>query len=723
MRRAVLQALGALDTYRYGVDTYDASKLGLGTLIYQRTGAANEDKFAGPAAIGLARPMEQTTAIASQFPWAMQWQNDTDGELDWVFLADLSAVAATRRINAYTYNRRLSAWAWKGFVTVTFPVGTNITVRGFRMTYDKITDSSNGSPSGSASVSGTAITFNGVTPKTDGACVGNRIGFGSNDPTQISTWYELSALASDGSGTLSTDAGVVAAGPFVIEDLRCVMACTNATAANGGLFVVKGLNFDRFDSVGGTVPAAVTTDNIRACYWLADAASVLNQTALGVAMEEKTAWNSQMVYVPDTVANQVVYKYNIRAALAGSPGLAAGKSLDAFQFKTGNGGVVTGAPTQLNNARIATLNHGPHSGVPALYYTTATRIYAAPLSGITPGSTTWLSSGSVMTENPPGGVATFAATGAMGSLEYSSLLDKLIIATSATQRNYVTQFRTDAGQLDRIFGVNTFQIDQSTEDATATPIPSQTGGAYTLWSEGGMLYIATAGTTAITNRLYAVPLSADWEYAATTNARLVLPEMSCPEIDKFVQFFADAVQVVGGASGKNLGLNTEPFRMYYRTSGITDNSGSWTLLDSTGMASIAGTATVQLMIEFRTIGTLMIPARILNVGVIYDDVSPSDYWQGSAGKSSVAASQFAFRQAQDYGTTVPRLKIRLFNSITGALLDTDDTTTAAGTWERSTDGTTFVAWTNADRTNETTYIRWTPAAISAVPVTPVLTEY
>src|SRR3972149_838216 len=70
MRRAVIQQLGSLPTYRYGVETYDPDKLGLGPLIFQYTGAGNEDKFAGPLKVGLARPMEQSTAIASQYPWA-----------------------------------------------------------------------------------------------------------------------------------------------------------------------------------------------------------------------------------------------------------------------------------------------------------------------------------------------------------------------------------------------------------------------------------------------------------------------------------------------------------------------------------------------------------------------------------------------------------------------------------------------------------------------------
>ena len=167
--RAIIQQISSLSTYRYGVDSYDSTKLGLGRLIYQQTGSG-EAGFAGPVIKSVARPMEQTTTIASQFPWAMQWQNNTAGELDWVFLADLATAAATRRINAYIFNRRTAVWTWQGFVTVTFPTATAYTIRGFRMTYDmEIT--------GTVAVSGTAVTGTNTLFQTNTVAVGNRIGF------------------------------------------------------------------------------------------------------------------------------------------------------------------------------------------------------------------------------------------------------------------------------------------------------------------------------------------------------------------------------------------------------------------------------------------------------------------------------------------------------------------------------------------------------------------
>jgi hypothetical protein len=705
--RSVITNFGGLSTYRYGVDSYDSTKLGLGPLIYQRTGVGNEDKFIGPAAISVARPMEQSTAIPGVFPWAMRWQNDVDGEIDWIFLADNAAAAATRRIVAYTYNRRLSEWTWKGFILITFPSATNYIIRGMRMTYDL-------EYTGTIEVSGTTVTGTSTLFSTNKVCVGNRIGFGSTDPTEITTWYQISGVGSDTGITLSASAGTISSGTsYVIEDLRCVLANTNATTTNGGLFVIKGLSFDAFSTFGTAIPAATTVDNIRASYWLADASTVTNTVSLGLGIAPKTSPTSQFVYVLDTIANPIVFKYNIRANLT----VASGKSTDAFVYKTGAGGALTGAASQLNNGRLATAGHGTHSGIETLYFTTTTRVYAAPTSGITTGSTTWLSSGSIMTEVPPGGASTFSAGGVMQSIEYIGAIDKFVICSSTSPtRSYITEYRTDASQLDRIFGCDIKQIDQSGADSSTAPIPSMSGASYSSWGEGGLCYLCTTGITAILNRMYAVPFGADWEYTGITNSRAITPEITLTDCEKFVAIIASQVQVLGtgGSSGHNLGLNTEPFRIYYRTSGISDDSGSWTLLDSSGLFTDTGTSTIQLMFEFKTIGTLNLPARICNAAVLYKDSSTDDEWLGSQIASDVPSATFGFYFKAAYGSVVPRLRFTVKDSDSGSILYTDDSITQDGTWEKSTDGgSNWVSYNTTDRGNATTYVRIQPSSIAS----------
>jgi hypothetical protein len=715
---ASIVRLGSLSSYRYGTDTYDSTKLGLGPMIEQYAGTG-ESAFVGPIPTAVARPMEQSTTIASAFPWAMRWQNNAAGEIDWIFFADNSAAAATRRINAYTFNRRTSVWTWIGFVTVTFPTATAYTIRGIRMTYELET-------TGTVAVSGTAVTGTSTLFSTNKVCVGNRIGFGSTDPTAITTWYEISAIGSDTSITLTATAGTVTAGSaYVIEDLRCIMTTTNATTTNGGLHVIKGLQLGLFSNVGGTVPAAVSTDNIRACYWLADAATVLNITSFGMGIAaSRVNATTHYVYVLDTLANPIVYKYNIRAALT----LASGKDTTSLVLKTGSGGALTGTPSQNNNGRLAVLGHGPHSGVEALYFTTTTRIYATPTTNITSASITWLSNGTTATEVPPGGINTFAATANLASLEYLTTIDKFAIVSNATTtpfRSYVTQYRTDAGQWDRLWGIDTRQIDQGTADASTTPIATLSGAAYSVFEVGGLMYVATLGGTAILNRIYAIPICADWEYTATTKCYAVLPAIDTSLASKITNIFANDVQVLGGATTLNLGLPTEPFRLSYRTAGITDDSGSWTAVNSVGQITQDGATQTQLRIEFRTIGTLGIPARICAVGVIFQDNSTDGHYQPSVAYSSITNSQFAWRFSTAFGSTVPKMRIRLYDAVSGGLLVDDDSVTQSGSWQKSTDnGSTWGAYNTTDVANTTTYIRFTPASLgSGIKVRALLTQF
>jgi hypothetical protein len=686
--------------------------------MYQQSGVAPSDNFCGPLPIAVSRPMEASTAIPYSFPWAMRWSEATDDQIDWIFQADIANAATTRRLGMWRYNRINGELIYDGFLTITFPgTSENKTIRGLRMSYDKYS-------TGTVGVSGTAVTGSGTAWLTNRCCVGNRIGFGSTDPTAITTWYEISAMGSDTGITLSTSAGTVTAGtPYVIEDLRAYLLITSVTTSLGGLYVLKGLNRSHFTPAGGTVPAATTVDNIKAAYFLKDAATGTALAGFGMGLEDAISKTSRMCWVMHTLANPIMIKYDVYAALT----VASGSTTSALQFVTGAGGAVTGTISQLNNGRIANASHGPGSGTTCIYFTTTTRVYrTSALSGITAAQINWLADN--MTEVPPGGVNTFAAGGGMSSIEYSAVIDKFLIMSSGAAgiRSYITEYRTDGGQLDRILFVDYKQIDQGGADSSITPVPSQLVAAFAVWIEGGMLYASRFGTTAVLNQFYAIPIGADWEYIATSNSRMHTPKIATPNCKSYIRAFVNAVQVVGGATGKNLGLQPEPFRLQFRTSGIDDNSGAWTPLDDTmDLAGVGGAAYIQFRLEFR-MGNLLIPARLLNWGILYNDNTMSDYCQGSSNiGTDLTNKRFGFRHAVAYGTAVPRLKIELYDAESGSSLGTDDSTTLAWTWEKSTNaGGAWGAYNSTDRANADTYIRVTPTSLADnIKVRAELTEY
>lgn len=471
--------------------SYDQDYINLGTLCVKATGSGTNNWVGPIPGTTVARPAQQTVAMPGAFPSVYRW-SDT---IDWVFFADVAAAAATRRVQLWTYTRGASpTFTYKGTVTCTPAPSTNHTIRGFvASVYTHST--------GTVAVSGTAVTGTSTLFSTDRIAVGARIGFGSTDPTQITTWYDITAIASDTGITINTSAGTVAGGTaYVIEEIRLYMATTNATATNGGLFVTKGLNFNTFTDAGTTVAAAVSTDNVRACYWLADASTVTNTVAGGLALDAPASNTSHDAYVVNGTTSLIIYKYNVRAALT----VATGKSTNAFVLATGTQ-AVTGTAQQDSGLEIATTSSGTGSGVKSLYLTTSTRIYRAAVTNITSGNTTWQSDNII--EQPTGTSNTIPLSNTMREITYSSIVDRFYVTTNALQ-TYALQYDTGSTQWGNTFGVNNFAVHPNAVDSNAPFIPSVTLLPLSVGNAGGILYLVRNTTTVTSNQCYALPLGA-----------------------------------------------------------------------------------------------------------------------------------------------------------------------------------------------------------------------
>lgn len=686
------------------ISNYDSAKTNLGDNIKQYSGLTMEENFAGPAIIGMARPMEQSTPIAVAYPHVITY-SDT---IDWVFLVENGTAAATRRVVFYEYNKEKSIFNWKGFITLTFPAITAHTVRGFRVVRELYT-------TGTISATGTAVTGSGSGWKTDRMSAGCRIGIGSTDPQQVTEWVEISAINTDTSITLVTPLSNTygASTPYVIEDLIIITTTTNATTTNGGLFITKGISKEIFTPIGTTIPAATTVDNIRAVYWLGDASTVTNITACGAAIQPKSSWTSAQVFVLNGVA---VYVYNFRKALT----LAAGKDITALTIKTGNQ-AVTGVISVANNGRIGTLNHGPSSGIESLYFVTTTRCYRSSISSITNGSTSWQSD--VMSEVPPGGVTTYLATGGLSSCEIANDIDRLVIASTGAggNRSYVTKYNTVGDPFDFIFLNDDKQQDQSSSDGGGVPHPSILVSTMSIWSENGVLYLARLGTSASLNQIYTLPIGAHQTFALANNEVLITPKFDISDSNKLYNLSVKAIRKLGSDT---FSLPTEPFKSYYRTSGIDDNTGGWILLNDYGDLSGVVGSQIQFCFTFKVLGTTCIPSRVLGLSMTYEDNKTDSHYEPSVGNSSISNRIFAYRQGTNWASNIPDLRIRLYNAVTGSLiLDDSVLASAYGIFEYSNNGgATWLAWNpSADATSN--YIRYTATSLpNGVRIRALLTQ-
>jgi hypothetical protein len=686
--------------------SYNQDAIGLGEWIGKSSGANPQDNYCGPQATVL-RPMEAPTAIAVANPHVVPWSSNEYQ----VYAVENSTAAATRRLIMSTYNKTTGAWAWNGFITITFPTATvGFVARGLRMVLDRYT-------TGTVAVAATAVTGTGSTWVTERLAVGARIGFGSTNPSAITTWYQITAIGSETGITIGASAGTIAAGtPYVIEDYTALIATTNTTATNGGLQMVRGLNPGIFIPAGTSIAAAVSTDKLRACYWLKDAATLTNTAMDGVALGPKISATEQYVYCVDGASTSAkIFKYNFRAPLT----VATGASVNAWVLTTG-AQVVTGNISATNNGRLATLGHGPGSGVECLYFVTASRVYRVPTASILSGSTTFIADS--MTEVPYGGTSTFAASAALSSLEVMDNLDRLLIMGGVGGKSYVTTYRTDGGQFEYNFLVNDYQIDQSAADASTVPHPNIGATVLSAWSEGGMLFLCRNGTAATTNQMYALANKSDYYYSGATNDYLVSPRIATPNAKKLSKLYTTNLSVVGG---ERLGSPPEPYKVFVRTAGISDDSGSWgSPISADGdISGVAPGSHIQVAFSFRSFGWMCVPARILGFGVTYEDTSSLSNYQFSATLSIAASKQFAWRFSTAFGTAVPTLQVQLYDAQTGGLLLTDSTVAPTGTWEKSTNsGGAWSAYNTTDLANTTTYIRYTPASLADnIVVRPVLT--
>jgi hypothetical protein len=640
---------------------------------------------------------------------------------------------------------------------------------------------------------GIAAGANAISAAGLSSGLGPRIGFGSTDPTQITQWYQIGRITSDTSINLVTSPGVIAAGtPYVIEELRFVWTLTNATAINGGLFLLKGVGYMDFTTAGNLFPTIATAvDNQRGVYWLSDAGTtagtnvVTNTSPCGCAIVPEVNKGLHYAYVIDGTGSTFVkvFRYNLRATGT----ITAGKMLMTLAYTTAgtvtvSSGVVSGSGTAftavmigmkigfgstspalittwyeiasytsgtsitltnltvnvgagsayiidsadvistatqlvtgtisaLNNGRVGTLRHGAGKDVPSLYFVTTSRIYRAAISGIFAGNLDWISDN--RPEIPPGSITTFPLTTALNTIEISDAIDRLIVLTTGTTafKQYVTRYPAVAGdQFDRVFGLDDKQIDQSTADSSA-PIHFNTNSLPTsVWSQNGIAHIIKHIVASTSCQMYALPLGAHWYYTEFSDERVITPAMQTPDCISFKRMMTSVVDHLGSEEFR---LPTASILSYYRTNGITDNSGSWIPVPEDGnLNGLSPASEIQFMFEFTTISLLGIPGRLMSVAVLYEDYSTESHYQPSSGKTIEASKQFSWRFATAFGTTVPTLRVRLFDAVTGGLLVDDNTATPLGTFDKTIDGgSNWITYNTTDKSNEITYIRYVPATL------------
>lgn len=691
---------------------YDSTKTMLGSLMRQVTsgtsGANNYVTVGMPPIINIGEIANTTYA----FPCVRKKPGYTDVYL--VFVAQNSGAAQTRTLGLFEFNSTNLTVVWKGFITMNSGVAGNKTVRGFEAYIYTHTD-------GTVAVSGTTVTGTSTTFSASRIAAANagvggaRIGFGSTNPSQITAWYEISSIASDTSLTLKTSvpSNINAGTAYVIEEIRLAVACTNATATNAAIHLIKGLNYDTFAQAGTTISDAVSTDNLCATYTIRDSNATLGiQTIVGIGADETATSTTQHdlyllnIGTPDAATAARIYKFNMRAALT----VASGISTTPYLFRTGIY-TITGTVTQLNNGKIFTVSHGAASGVKSMFFTTTTRIYRIPISSIADSVTNFVSDFAI--ENVPGGNnINYSTTSSLSSVDYVPTVDRIIVNTGNNRFGfYIGQYDTTGSvAFDKLFGghVNRLKLAATPSGSVNGLFPSTTS---TFWCEDTWLFTIPNSTTNGLNWFGIFPIGADGFYAQTTLQRIITPKLATTDATKLYRSYVDTNEYAGSYP---LGFPTESYEVFYRTSGINDNTGSWSTVPLNGdLTGVSPGTHIQFMFELDVLGEMCVPPQIFSVACVYEDGSQDSHYQPSLTKSSAANRRFAWRQVALWGYTngIPNLRIRLYNADTGYLvLDDNINSSAYGTFEYSADGSTWNAWDDS-QDEVGYYIRYTATSL------------
>lgn len=689
------------------VASYTSSLTSIGTLFRQYSGSGASSNYISPRAT-LYSSLPEVSTFTTAYPHVYKWSD----RYYWIFTADVSTAAATRRVVLYQYDKYSESVGLVGNIllnfTTTAGAKTSRSIRG--LVYEHTT--------GSVECPNTVnITGSGTQFVSEGLSVGARIGFGTTDPTEVSTWYNIASIASNTALTIDLPVSLSAATPYVAEEIRIAYLTTNATAASGGLHLVKGLNYSTFQGAT-TINEATTVDNQRAIYFLRDNAVNNNSVAYGIGVDAEVSKTQHDCYVlnADSTTSARIYKYNLRAPLT----VLNGASLSAFQFKT-IGATTTGTIQTAANGRVFTVRHGVASNIKSFWFATTTRIYRCAVTDITNSGSAHLTD--AMIEVPPGSTTTYPANANMWQVDYSDSIDRLVISTAAAPfRIYVTQYKTDGSQFEKSILPDVGRLKSSTTSADVGLIPSSRALAHNLWTEDGILFTIPASTTAGINVMYIYPaFGADWSYASSSNQYVITPKMATLNATKLYRAYVSNKHHDGAES---LGSTADGIRVYCRTSGIDDNAGAWTLLnDAYDLTGLSASTYIQFKIEFRTLSELCLPGKVYSIAVVYEDGSQDYHYEPSLTYSSASNRVFAWRQAQSWGSNIPNLRIRLFNIANGLMIHDDDSSTAAyGTWEYSTNGTVWNSWSAAQDVVGN-YIRYTATSLpNGLTVRALLTE-
>ncbi len=491
------------------------------------------------------------------------------------------------------------------------------------------------------------------------------------------------------------------------NDDEILVGFTSATTlTDGGIAWLYGISSSSWQA-NTTFPLGTTTVSAGASFIMKSMSNTVNQLQTITSIDRDSfnsneigtsASTSASIFVmqsTNTAAAPMFHKYSVSSLpnpIAGVISLSAGSITSGIL----TGDIATNLPQAAVSQMIYCVPGSGHassvSGDPSIFFTrgtTTSRLGRIAVSAMTNGFTL---ESDYMAEVTPRGTTIDLTMGAFSGLNYNPNEGYFYITTNGATRDYRTLY-SPGESFDLKFGAVSYESNVIANTDTpmfASHTSVRAGNA------NGWLIISRQ----LTGMQQLVLLNSRVHGDSFTTKKITLTNT--------IKLYRVIINTLDS-------LTHEPYNAYYRTSGIDDDSGSWTILPSNGDLSGIGTVTqIQLKIVFKILGMTCIPAHISNIIVAYEDNTSTDsHYQPSMAKSSIASRIFAYRQSSAWGSNIPTLNINLYNASTNALVLNDNTVSlSSGTWEYSTDGTNWNSWSvSADTVGN--YIRYTANSLPA----------
>jgi hypothetical protein len=229
---------------------------------------------------------------------------------------------------------------------------------------------------------------------------------------------------------------------------------------------------------------------------------------------------------------------------------------------------------------------------------------------------------------------------------------------------------------------------------------------------GGVTFASKYINSSSESMLYAFPIEADELYESASNACVITPSISTTNVTSFRRILVNSEK---DFNSEYVLHPRELYKIYYRTSGISGNSGAWTLISQAGdLSGVTPTSEIQFKIVFRTAGLSMIADKIYGIAFTYNtnsDPSSTSFYEPSIANSNPTAGIIAWRQRAIFASTnIPNLTIKIYDSSNVLLLTDTTNSPTLGTWQYSTNGgSTWTTWSvSANAIGN--YIRYTPTS-------------